>query len=73
MEGKRTTESLLAIGRSLLDAFFREQDRQLVEQKVELRRLGETKEALAAVSGIKNDDILQRLVELKVRPEIVAA
>jgi len=38
-----------------------------------MARLAETKEALASVSGIKNQDILQHLVELNVRPEALAA
>lgn len=38
-----------------------------------MQKMQETKEVLAAVSGISNDAILTRLVELGVRPETVAA
>jgi hypothetical protein len=73
MERKRTTESFVASGRSLEDAFFLEQDRQLIARKAQLAKLAETKEALASVSGIKDQHVLQHLVELNVRPETLAA
>lgn len=73
MEHGRSTESFFATGRSLEDAFFQEQDRRLIARRAELAKMAETKEALAAVSGIKNQDILQHLVELNVRPETLAA
>jgi hypothetical protein len=73
MASDRNTESFIASGRSLEDSFFLEQDRQLLSYKAELARLAETKEALASVSGIKNQDVLQHLVELNVRPETLAA
>jgi hypothetical protein len=73
MQPKSTTESFLATGRKLAEAFFLEQDRKLIARRAELVRLAETKEALASVSGIKSQDILQHLVELNVRPETLAA
>ena len=73
MERGRNTESLVLSGRGLEDAFFLEQDRKLIARRAELARLAETKEALASVSGIKNQDVLQHLVELNVRPETLAA
>jgi hypothetical protein len=73
MERQRTTESFVASGRTLEDAFFLEQDRRLIERRAELARLAKTKEALASVSGIKNQDILEHLVQLNVRPETLAA
>jgi uncharacterized tellurite resistance protein B-like protein len=73
MERERTTQSFVASGRSLEDAFFLEQDRRLIARRAELAKLAETKEALASVSGIKNQDILQHLVDLNVRPETLAA
>jgi hypothetical protein len=73
MEPKRTTESFLTSGRNLADAFFLEQDRKLIARKAELAKLAKTKEALASVSGIKNQDILEHLVQLDVRPETLVA
>jgi hypothetical protein len=57
----------------LEDAFFLERDRQLIARKVELRKMAETQEALAAVSGIKDREVLELLVNLNVRPETLAA
>jgi hypothetical protein len=73
MERKQTEEAFVASGRSLEDSFFLEQDRQLLASKAELAKLAETQEALASVSGIKNQDILKHLVEIHVRPETLAA
>lgn len=73
MERNKLNDTFLTSGRSLEDAFFLEQDRQLIARKIELRKMAETKEALAAASGIKNQTVLQRLVELNVRPETLAA
>jgi tellurite resistance protein len=73
MEEKRTTEAFAASGRNLADAFFLERDRQLIARKAELLKMAETKEALAAVSGIKEPEVLDLLVDLNVRPETLAA
>jgi hypothetical protein len=69
----RTSKSFDRAARLLEEAFFLEQDRILIERLRAMKQLAETKEALAAVSGITNDVILSRLVELDVKPEIVAA
>jgi hypothetical protein len=73
MERKRTTEAFTSTGRNLEEAFFMDRDMQLLTRRAELRKLAETKEALASVSGIKNQEILQALVNLNVRPETLAA
>jgi hypothetical protein len=57
----------------LEDAFFLEQDRKLIENLKRLREMEETKQALAEVSGIRDDAVLRKLVELNVRPETVAS
>jgi hypothetical protein len=73
MERTRTTESFTASGRSLEDAFFLEHDRDLVERRIQLHRMQKTKEALAEVSGIKDQAVLDQLVRLGVGPETLAA
>ncbi len=73
MDGKRTTEAFLTTGRSLEDKFFIEQDRQLIARRAELRKMAETRDALASVSGIKDPEVLELLVKLNVRPETLAA
>jgi hypothetical protein len=60
-------------GKSLEDLFFLEQDKILIERLHRLEKMKETKEALAQVSGITDEDVLQKLVELDIRPEIVAS
>jgi hypothetical protein len=73
MEGKRSTETFVASGRDLEDTFFMKQDRELLASRAELAKMAETKEALAAVSGIKDEAVLQKLVDINVRPETLAA
>jgi hypothetical protein len=60
-------------GKTLEDMFFLDQDRILMEQFHHMEKMKETKESLAKVSGITNDDVLQKLVELDIRPDIVAS
>ena len=60
-------------GRMLEDRFFLEQDRILVEKLRELRKVEETRQALSAVSGITNEAVLQKLIDLKVHAETVAS
>ncbi len=59
--------------RALEESFFLEQDRVLLEKLRALKRLEETREALAAASGITSPAVLDRLVQLEVQPQIVAA
>jgi len=59
--------------RPLEEAFFLDADRALVERLRTMRKMAESKESLAEVSGITNDAVLARLVDLDVRPETLAA
>ena len=68
-----SVESFGRAARLLEDAFFLVQDSVLIERLRAMQKMEESKEALADVSGISNDAILSRLVELDVRPETVAA
>ena len=60
-------------GSSLEDLFFFEQDKILIERLRHLEKMKETKAAIAKVSGITDEDVLQRFVGLGIRPEIVAS
>lgn len=60
-------------GRRLEDAFFLENDRKLIDQLHKMQKMKENMTSLEMVSGIKNEAILKKLVELDIRPEIVAA
>jgi hypothetical protein len=59
--------------RKMEDAFFQENDKKLIENLKKLKNMKETSEALAKVSGIHNEKVLQKLVELEVRPETLAS
>jgi hypothetical protein len=59
--------------KQLEDSFFVSQDQQLIEDLRIMRKMKETKESLAAVSGIKNDAVLDKLVSLNIRPETLAS
>jgi hypothetical protein len=61
------------VSQNLLDNFFINEDQKLIEKHRAMRKLAKTKEELAKVSGIKNDAVLQKLVELNVRPEALAS
>lgn len=67
------SELLRKQGRRLEDAFFLENDRKLIDQLHKMQKMKESMASLEMVSGIKNEAILKKLVELDIRPEIVAA
>ena len=58
---------------SLEDLFFRKEDQKLIVQYRALQKMKETQAALAKVSGIRNDAILKKLVELNIRPETLVS
>jgi len=57
---------------TLEDMFFYEQDRRIIEQRAKLQQLKQTKASLAKVSGIHDDALLDKLMELEIRPETLA-
>ncbi len=59
--------------KDLEDLFFIKEDQKILDNLRALRKLQETKEALAHVSRIRNDAVLQKLVELGVRPETLVS
>jgi hypothetical protein len=59
--------------KDLEDLFFLKQDQKLIEGLHKMEKMEETKKALTEVSGITNDGVLQRLIELNVRPEVLAS
>lgn len=60
-------------GRSLEDEFFRREDKRLTERLNELRVAEATREALGKASGITKPAVLEKLMELGIRAETVAA
>lgn len=64
--------SRVSSGSELEDSFFLKEDKLLIERLQALRKLEESRNALARASGIHDQKVLDRLVELGVRPESVA-
>jgi hypothetical protein len=60
-------------GRGLEDEFFRREDQRLIARLSELKAAEATREALAKASGITQPAVLDALVALGIRAEIVAA
>jgi len=59
--------------KTLEDLFFLEEEKRLTENLRKMKALKETKEALSQVSGIRDETILQKLVDLDVKPQTVAS
>ncbi len=60
-------------GQALEALFFRKQDDALIAQHERLEHKRRTREALAEVSGIRNPQVLDKLMELEVSPSIMAS
>jgi hypothetical protein len=58
---------------ALEEAFFLAEDQRLIEKHRALKEMQEGKQALAEVSGITNDVVLEKLVSLGTTPQTVAA
>ena len=66
-------DSLSQRGRSLEEAFFRERDAKLIEERKKLEQQKKSKEELAVISGITNPEILDKLIALGVSPGVLAS
>ena len=58
---------------TLEDEFFRREDQRLMDRLRELKQRETSREALSKASGITNPSILDKLIDLGIRPEIVGA
>jgi hypothetical protein len=70
---KTPDDVLRETGRTLEDAFFHKEDQRAIQRLRELREREVTREGLSRASGIKNAAILDKLLDLGVRNETVAA
>jgi hypothetical protein len=61
------------ISKQIEDAFFAKEDEKLIKELQILQKMNNSKKELSAVSGIKNDAVLEKLVSLDVRPETLAS
>jgi len=59
--------------RSLEDEYFQRDDQFLIENLRELKRMEETRENLAAVSGITDTAVLDKLIQLDIHPETLSS
>ncbi len=59
--------------RSLEDAYFIQGDQFLIDNLRDLKKLKETKENLAKVSGISDPVVLDKLVKLDIHPETLSS
>jgi hypothetical protein len=66
-------EILRERGRSLEEEFFRREDARLRENLRQAATRETTREALVRASGIKNSTVIDRLIDLDVKPETVTA
>jgi hypothetical protein len=60
-------------GRALEDAFFRDQDKRLLDEMKASKERSQALADLKAVSGIAHDEVLVKLVDLGIRPQTFAA
>src|SRR6185436_18884250 len=60
-------------GRTLEDEFFRKEDQRFIQRLRELQERAASRESLQKASGITNEAILEKLLQLGVRSETVAA
>jgi len=58
---------------SLEDAFFLKRDTELIARMQEIKKREQTRKTLSEVSGITNEKILDKLLDLDVKPETVAS
>ncbi|HAJ78935.1 MAG TPA: hypothetical protein DCO75_04120 [Fibrobacteres bacterium] len=71
MEREYVMNSILS--KHLEDSFFENEDKKLIENLRAMQKMKKNRESLSAVSGIKNDAVLEKLVSLDVRPETLAS
>lgn len=60
------------LGTSIEDLFFYEKDQGLIAARKKLEAMQETQENLAKVSGIRDPAVLEKLIDLEIRPETLA-
>jgi len=59
-------------GKALEGLFFLKQDNVLIEKKRQLKKMEQNLKTLSEISGITNEAILRKLIELNVQVEVLA-
>jgi hypothetical protein len=57
----------------LENLFFYQKDRELMAHYEAMQKMQETKENLRRVSGLQDEHVLDKLLELNIRPEVLAS
>jgi hypothetical protein len=65
-------DPLRSRGKALEEMFFHRQDNVLIETKRQLEKTERTLKSVSDISGIKNESVLRRLIELNVQIEVLA-
>jgi uncharacterized tellurite resistance protein B-like protein len=73
MESSHGFDAFHARGKSLEESYFRTKDAQLVEKLRKVFQSTLDKEELRKATGITNDEVLDRLIRLNVRGELLTA
>jgi hypothetical protein len=59
--------------RTLEEAFFLQEDQKLIEKLRRIKKQADAKQKLAELFGVQDEALLQKLMELDIQPETVAA
>jgi tellurite resistance protein len=55
----------------LLNIIFFQEEKKMIESRKKIKKMKNTVESLSKISGIKNEAVLKKLIELGVQPEIM--
>ncbi len=66
-------DALKERGRSLEEMFFKQRDAELIAQRKKLAEMSQTRESLAQISGIKNPQVLDKLIESGITASTLAS
>jgi len=65
-------DPLRSRGKALEEMFFRKHDHVLIETKRQVEKTERTLKSVSEISGIKNESVLRRLIELNVQVDVLA-
>jgi hypothetical protein len=65
--------SLRDEAKHLEDSFFLQKDRKMIEHLQQMQKMQQNKESLRAVSGIQSEPVLEKLAQLDIQPQTLAA
>ncbi|MBF0216103.1 MAG: hypothetical protein HQL30_03800, partial [Candidatus Omnitrophica bacterium] len=66
-------KGLFEMGRTMEDAFFRKRDEELIAQQKKIEKMKKTRSMLSEISGIQDQGVLDKFIELDISPEVLAS